>query len=164
MVMASGCILPFAFLSSNTIKGPHSWLPNYTNFSKGRISERHRCLKMVVFAESSGGGCCGGSSSSSSSGGSCSSHGKSSVPDLSKIGKEFETMVARATLSEREKEYNTVEMKGNITRDDFKEVMNIGPSRFAEEGKGETVIDLQAMLNELKNDNFAFDNPEDVFI
>lgn len=162
--MASGCILPIAFPSSNTIKGPHSWLPKYTNFSKGRISERHRRLKMVVLAESSGGGCCGGSSSSSSSGGSCSSHGKSSVPDLSKIGKEFETMVARATLSEREKEYNTVEMKGNITRDDFKEVMNIGPSRFAEEGKGETVIDLQAMLNELKNDNFAFDNPEDVFI
>lgn len=162
--MASGCILPIAFPSSNTIKGTHSWLPNYTNFSKGRISERHRRLKMVVLAESSGGGCCGGSSSTSSSGGSCSSHGKSSVPDLSKIGKEFETMVARATLSEREKEYNTVEMKGNITRDDFKEVMNIGPSRFAEEGKGETVIDLQAMLNELKNDNFAFDNPEDVFI
>jgi len=162
--MASGCILPIAFPSSNTINGPHSWLPNYTNFSKGRISERHRRLKMVVLAESSGGGCCGGSSSSSSSGGSCSSHGESSVPDLSKIGKEFETMVARATLSEREKEYNTVEMKGNITRDDFKEVMNIGPSRFAEEGKGETVIDLQAMLSELRNDNFAFDNPEDVFI
>lgn len=125
---------------------------------------------MVVLAASSGGGCCGGSSGGSSSsgdsssGGSCSSHGKSSGPDLSKIGKEFETMVARATLSEREKEYNTVEMKGSITRDDFREVMNIGPSRFAEEGKGETVIDLQAMLNELKNDNFAFDNPEDVFI
>ena len=32
------------------------------------------------------------------------------------------------------------------------------------QGKGETVIDLQEMLNELKNDNFAFDNPEDVFI
>lgn len=34
----------------------------------------------------------------------------------------------------------------------------------ADEGKGETVIDIQAMPNELKNDNFAFDNPEDVFI
>ena len=34
----------------------------------------------------------------------------------------------------------------------------------ADQGKGETVIDIQAMLNELKNDNFAFDNPEDVFI
>lgn len=155
--MASVCTLPIAFSSSNTSKGPHPWLPNYTNFAKGRISGRHRGLKMVVLAASSGGGCCGGSSSSSS-------HGNSSAPDLSKIGKEFETMVARATLSEREKEYNTVEMKGNITRDDFKEVMNIGPSRFAEEGKGETVIDIQAMLNELKNDNFAFDNPEDVFI
>ena len=32
------------------------------------------------------------------------------------------------------------------------------------QGKGKTVIDLQAMLNEFKNDNFAFDNPEDVFI
>lgn len=162
--MASVCTLPIAFSSSNTSKGPHPWLPNYTNFAKGRISGRHRGLKMVVPAASSGGGCCGGSSSSSSGGGSCSSHGNSSAPDLSKIGKEFETMVARATLSEREKEYNTVEMKGNITRDDFKEVMNVGPSRFAEEGKGETVIDIQAMLNELKNDNFAFDNPEDVFI
>lgn len=72
----------------------------------------------------------GDSSSSSSSGGSCSSHGNSSAHDLPKIGKEFETMVPRATLSEHEKEYNAVEMKGNITRDDFKEVMNVGPSRF----------------------------------
>ena len=33
-----------------------------------------------------------------------------------------------------------------------------------DQGKEEIVIDLQAMLNEFKNDNFAFDNPEDVFI
>ena len=33
----------------------------------------------------------------------------------------------------------------------------------ADQGKGETLTDLQAMLNELKNDNFAFENPEDVF-
>ncbi|GLJ23818.1 hypothetical protein SUGI_0452010 [Cryptomeria japonica] len=171
--MASSCSISIAFLSSHNSITQVPAPPKCTNISRRKNPQNKPSLRLIVAnSASNGGSCCGGSgsgsgsSSSSSSGGSCSSHSKSS--DLSNVGKEFEAMVARATLTEFEKEYNTSEMKGNITRDVLKEVMDIGPTSYAHQQKGETIFDLKALLSEdknaSKNEEFSFDNAEDVFV
>lgn len=161
--MASGSVRNhlIAFSGTNNNAGAFSGLPKCTNFLK--VTSPHRNLLPRIVAHGSGGGCCGGSGSGGSS---CSSHRKSA--DLSNVGKEFEAMVSRATLTEFEKDYNAKEMEGNISREIIKEVWNTGPSSFAHQQKGETILDLDSVLpgpqNALKSKDFAFDNAENVFV
>eukprot|EP01018_Ginkgo_biloba_P019681 Gb_04891 [translate_table: standard] len=162
--IASPTVFPFSNVNTGVYIAP----PKCTHLGMKRKLQRNSSFKIAALAAGNGDSCCGGGGSSRSNGGSCSSHGKSSVPDLSNVGKEFEAMVARATLSEIEKEYKTQQMKGNITRDVMQEVMHTGPETSVRKRTGEAVIDLGAMLTEAKNatknEDFVFDNAEDVFV
>ncbi|KAH9307280.1 hypothetical protein KI387_035191 [Taxus chinensis] len=163
MAMAFAGNLSIAFPFSKNKTGSISGLPRCTKISKQRNPEREAGSRLLVArASGNGGSCCGGGGSSNDNGGNCSSHAKSA--DLSNVGKEFEAMVAKATLTEFEKEYQSSEMKGNITRDVMREVMDIGPTSYAHQQKGETIFDLNTLLSQDKNEDFAFDNTEDVFV
>ncbi|XP_024392822.1 uncharacterized protein [Physcomitrium patens] len=82
-------------------------------------------VRLVICAAEGSGSCCGGNGNGKQS---CSSHeSKLPPPGIANVGAEFENMVSRATMEEFEKEYDTGEMQGTITRDVVAEVMNEMP-------------------------------------
>jgi len=111
----------------------------------------------VCAAEGSG-SCCGGSDGKQSS---CSSHGaKATLPSLAGVGAEFENMVSRSTMQEFEKEYDSGEMQGTITRDVVVDVMNEVPELLNSSSE-EKFVDVDAVLSEamgLANEDFVFES------
>jgi len=102
--------------------------------------------RLVVCAVEGSSSCCGGSEGSGSGKQSCSSHGsKAPPPGLASVGAEFENMVSRSTMEEFEKEYDSGEMQGTITRDVVADVMKEVPELLNASNE-EKFVDVDAVL------------------
>lgn len=114
-------------------------------------------VRLVICAAEGSGSCCGGNGNGKQS---CSSHeSKLPPPGIANVGAEFENMVSRATMEEFEKEYDTGEMQGTITRDVVAEVMNEMPE-LQSSTNDEKFVDVDAVLNEAMsqaNGDFVFE-------